>query len=51
MVLEQLVDCPHIVKLYDQVCDPSTKTPSLVLEFVPNTDFRTLYPLFDKTDI
>ncbi len=33
------------------MCDPSTKTPSLILEYVPNIDFRNLYPLLEKEDI
>ena len=47
MILEQLTECPYIVKLLDQVCDPSTKTPSIVMSYVPNTDFRDLYPTLD----
>ena len=34
--------CPQIVNLLDWVADPDTKTPSLILEFVDNTDFRTV---------
>ena len=48
MVLESLKNCPQIVELFDYVCDPSTKTPSIVMEFVPNTDFRELHPLMDS---
>lgn len=43
MILEYLYGCPHILKLLDQVIDPSTKTPSLILEYLPNVEFRTVY--------
>ena len=39
MVLQTLKGCNQIVQLIDQVCDPSTKTPSLILEYVENTEF------------
>lgn len=45
MCLEYLYGSPHIVKLIDQVIDPSTKTPSIVLEYLPNKDFRSIYEL------
>ena len=33
------------------VADPSTRTPSLVFEYVENTDFRTLWPELTLEDI
>lgn len=51
MVLQALGENQQIVKLIDQVCDPSTKTPSIILEYVQNTEFRSLYPLLTAEDI
>lgn len=50
-VLETLRGHPFIVTLLDYVCDPSTKTPAIIMEFVRNVDFRTLYPMLTKDDI
>ena len=36
MVLETIRDCPYIIKLIDQVADPSNVTPSLIFEYVKN---------------
>lgn len=33
------------------MCDPSTKTPSLVMEYIPCTEFRQLYPQLQADDI
>ena len=33
------------------VRDPQSKTPSLVFEYVNNTDFKTLYPTLVDHDI
>lgn len=30
---------------------PQSKTPSLIFEYVNNTDFRTLYPKFVDLDV
>ena len=43
-ILETLQGGPFIINLMNKVADPSTKTPSLILEYVENTDFRTLWP-------
>ena len=51
MCLEYLYGCPHIVKLLDQVIDPSTKTPSIVTEYLPHHDFRVIYDSMTKEDI
>lgn len=50
-VLELVKGHPFIVTLYDYVVDPSTKTPSIVMEYVRNVEFRTLYPMLTKDNI
>lgn len=40
-----------MVQLKDVVRDIQSKTPSLIFEFVNNTDFKTLYPMFTDYDI
>lgn len=34
MCLDAVQDCHYAVRLYDQVCDPSNVTPSLVFKYV-----------------
>merc|ERR1712190_356178 len=41
----------NIVRLYDVVRDPQSKTPSLIFEYINNTDFKTLYPTLTDHDI
>lgn len=43
-ILNELNGGPFIIDLKGRVMDPSTKTPSLVFEYVDTTDFRDLYP-------
>ena len=50
-ILQTLKDGPFIIDLKNVVADPSTKGPSLVFEFVDNTDFRQLYHLLSLEDI
>ena len=50
-ILQNLWGGPNIIKLLDVVREPATKTPSLIFEFVNNTDFRTLYPTLSDFDI
>ena len=50
-ILQNLCGGPNIIKLYDVVCDPATKTPSLIFEYVNNTDFKVLYPTLTDYDI
>ena len=50
-MLETLKGNPYIVTLFDYVVDPSTRSPAIVMEFVRNVDFRTLYPMLNKEDI
>lgn len=39
------------MKLLDIVRDQPSKTPSLVFEYVNNTDFKVLYPTLSDFDI
>jgi len=50
-ILQNLCGGPNIVKLSDAVRDPQSKTPSLVFEYINNTDFKTLYPTLTDKDI
>ena len=40
-----------MVALLDVVRDSQSKTPSLIFEYVNNTDFRSLYPKFVDFDV
>ena len=40
-----------MIKLLDVVRDPQSKTPSLIFEYVNNTDFKILYPTLNDYDI
>jgi casein kinase II subunit alpha len=50
-ILQNLSGGPNIVALLDVVRASQSKTPSLVTEFVNNTDFRSLYPKFVDYDV
>lgn len=50
-ILQNLCGGPNIIKLLDIVKDPQSRTPSLVFEYVNNTDFKTLYPTLTDFDI
>jgi casein kinase II subunit alpha len=50
-ILTNLCGAPNVVKLLDMVRDDATKIPSFVFEYIPNIDFRTLYPTFSDLDI
>lgn len=39
------------MKLLDIVRDQQSKTPSLIFEYVNNTDFKVLYPTLSDYDI
>uniref|UniRef100_M8CHZ4 Casein kinase II subunit alpha n=1 Tax=Aegilops tauschii TaxID=37682 RepID=M8CHZ4_AEGTA len=41
-ILQNLYGGPNIIKLLDVVRDDDSKTPSLIFEYVNNTDFRAL---------
>lgn len=50
-ILQNLSGGPNVVALLDVVRDPNSKTPSLIFEYVNNTDFRSLYPKFVDYDV
>jgi casein kinase II subunit alpha len=50
-ILQNLSGGPNVVALLDVVRDSQSKTPSLVFEYVNNTDFRQLYPRFVDYDV
>lgn len=50
-ILQNLCGGTNIIKLYDVVRDPQTKTPSLIFEAVDNTDFKVLYPKLTDMDV
>ena len=50
-ILQNLCGGTNIIQLLDVVRDPQSKTPSLIFEYVDNTDFKTLYPTFTDYDI
>ena len=51
MTLAAVKESPNVIKLIDQVADPSNVTPSFVFEYVKNQDFRSLYPNLTKQSI
>ncbi|KAK8956946.1 hypothetical protein KSP39_PZI000229 [Platanthera zijinensis] len=50
-ILQNICGGPNIIKLMDIVRDQQSKTPSLIFEYVNNTDFRVLYPTLTDYDI
>lgn len=50
-ILQNLCGGPNIIKLLDIVRDPQSKTPSLIFEYVNNTDFKVLYPTLTDFDV
>ena len=50
-ILQNICGGTNIIKLLDVVRDPQSKTPSLVFEYVDNTDFKVLYPTLGDHDI
>ena len=50
-ILQNLCGGMNIIQLLDVVRDPQSKTPSLVFEYINNTDFKTLYPTLSDYDI
>lgn len=50
-ILQNLRGGPNVIQLLDVVRDPASKTPSLIFEYVNNTDFRTLYPTLASYDV
>ncbi|KAJ2847372.1 Casein kinase II subunit alpha [Coemansia brasiliensis] len=50
-IMQNLSGGPNIIQLYDVVRDPQSKTPALISEYVNNTDFKVLYPMFTDYDV
>eukprot|EP00164_Ancoracysta_twista_P003830 GFYU01005139.1.p1 GENE.GFYU01005139.1~~GFYU01005139.1.p1 ORF type:complete len:333 (-),score=104.44 GFYU01005139.1:4-1002(-) len=50
-ILQNLCGGTNIVKLLDITRDPQSKTPSLIFEYINNTDFKVLYPTLTDYDI
>ena len=50
-ILQNLCGGPNVIQLLDVVRDPQSKTPSLIFEFVNNTDFKVLYPTLVDSDV
>lgn len=50
-ILQNLYGGPNIIKLLDVVRDQQSKTPSLIFEYVNNTDFKVLYPTLADYDV
>lgn len=50
-ILQNLCGGTNIVRLLDVVRDPMTKTPSLIFEYIRNTDFKVLYPMLTDMDV
>ncbi|RYQ80884.1 hypothetical protein Ahy_Scaffold1g106987 isoform G [Arachis hypogaea] len=50
-ILQNLCGGPNVIKLLDIVRDQQSKTPSLIFEYVNNTDFKVLHPTLSDYDI
>lgn len=50
-ILIHLQGGPNIVKLYDIVQHPETKTPALIFEYVDPMNFRGNFQSFSESDI
>merc|ERR1719248_339529 len=50
-ILQNLRGGTNVIHLLDIVRDPQSKTPSLIFEYVNNTDFKTLYPTLTDYDL
>merc|ERR1712130_251006 len=50
-ILKNLKGGPNIIQLNDTVKDPVSRIPSLVFEYINNTNFKTLYPTFTDFDV
>lgn len=50
-ILQNLCGGTNIITLLDVCRDPVSKTPSLVFEYVDNTNFKVLYPLLTDYDL
>merc|ERR1712130_367472 len=50
-ILKNLKGGPNVIQLLDTVKDPVSRIPSLVFEYINNTNFKTLYPTFTDFDV
>jgi len=50
-ILQNLCGGTNIIQLTDVVRDSQSKTPSLIFEYINNTDFKVLYPTLSDFDI
>jgi len=50
-ILQNLAGGINVINLLDVVVDSQSKTPSLIFEYINNTDFKTLYPTLTDHDI
>jgi casein kinase II subunit alpha len=50
-ILQTLYGGPNIVKLFDVLRDPTTQTPALVFEYIPNVETKLLARKFNHLDI
>ena len=50
-ILRNLTGGPNIVALLDVVQDPSSRYHSLIMEYVDNMEWKTLYPILGELDI
>lgn len=50
-ILQNIAGGDNVIKLLDIVKDRESRTPSLVFEYVNNTDFKTLYPRLMDHDV
>ena len=50
-ILRNLTGGPNIVGLLDVVHDPPSRSNSLIMEYVHNTDWKELFPSFSELEI
>lgn len=50
-ILQNLSGGKNIVNLIDVVRDPTSKTPSLIFEYIENLDFKVLFPKLNDFDV
>jgi len=50
-ILQNIRGGTNVITLLDVVRDPQSKTPSLIFEYVNNTDFKVLYPTLSDMEI
>ncbi|KAF8341218.1 alpha subunit of casein kinase II [Cantharellus anzutake] len=50
-ILQNLSGGPNVTQLLDTVWEFNSKTPSLIMEYAQNTDFKVLYPKFTDFDV